>query len=59
MNILNVQSHFDANEISLNEAPVCNTWFEKKVIHKQTWQHRKSKQWHCIDFAICMVTIHS
>ena len=31
---------------------VCNTWFEKKNIHKQTWQHPKSKQWHCIDFII-------
>ena len=35
-----------------NEATVCNTWFTKKNIHKQTWQHPKSKQWHCIDFAI-------
>jgi len=23
---------------------VCNTWFVKKKIHKQTWQHLKSKQ---------------
>ena len=38
--------------LSLNEATVCNTWFEKKRIHKQTWQHPKSKRWHCIDYAI-------
>ena len=25
--------------LSINEATVCNTWFEKKDIHKQTWQH--------------------
>ena len=30
----------------------CNTWFEKKDIHKSTWQHPKSKKWHCIDYAI-------
>ena len=40
------------NFLSLNEAIVCNTWFKKKDIHKQTWQHPKSKKWHCIDFAI-------
>ena len=38
--------------LSTNEAVICNTWFEKKNIHKQTWQHPKSKQWHCIDFAM-------
>ena len=38
--------------LSNNEAVICNTWFEKKNIHKQTWQHPKSKRWHCIDFAI-------
>ena len=37
---------------SVNGATVCNTWFQKKEIHKQTWQHPKSKQWHCIDYAI-------
>ena len=28
--------------LSTNEAHIilCNTWFEKKVIYKQTWQHR-------------------
>ena len=38
--------------LSLNEATVCNTWFSKRDIYKQTWQHPKSKRWHCIDFAI-------
>ena len=38
--------------LSINGATVCNTWFVKKDIHKQTWQHPKSKQWHCIDYAI-------
>ena len=27
-----------------NEATLCNTWFSKKDIHKQTWQHPKSKK---------------
>lgn len=40
------------NFLSLNEATVCNTWFKKKSIYKHTWQHPKSKKWHCIDFAI-------
>ena len=31
---------------------MCNTWFQKKSIHKQTWQYPKSKQRHCIDLAI-------
>ena len=38
--------------LSLNEATVCNTWFKKKDIYKCTWQHPKSKKWHCIDHAI-------
>ena len=36
---------------SLNGATVFNSWFQKKAIHKQTGQHPKSKQWHCIDYA--------
>ena len=36
--------------LETNVAFVCTTWFEEKNIHKQTWQHPKSKQWHCIDF---------
>ena len=39
------------NFLSLNEATICNTWF-RKDIHKSTWQHPKSKKWHCIDYAI-------
>ena len=29
-----------------------NTRFEKKNIHKHTWQHPDSKQWHWIDYII-------
>ena len=29
-----------------------NTWFEKKDVYKQTWQHPKSKKWSCIDFVV-------
>ena len=47
----------DANEellsfLTINKAAVCNTWFQKRSIHKATWQHPGTKQWHCIDFAI-------
>ena len=38
--------------LSMNEATVCNTWYEKKRIYKATWQHPKTKWWHCIDYAI-------
>lgn len=38
--------------LSMNEATVCNTWYEKKKIYKATWQHPRTKQWHCIDYAI-------
>lgn len=38
--------------LSTNEATVCNTWFKKKDIRKQTWQHPKSLKWHCIDYVI-------
>ena len=38
--------------LSINEATICNTWFMKKAIHKQTWQHPRSRQWHCIDYSI-------
>lgn len=40
------------NFLLLNEATICNTQFAKKRIHMQTWQHPKSKRWHCIDFAV-------
>ena len=38
--------------LATNEATLCNTWFCKKDINKQTWKHPKTKKWHCIDFAI-------
>ena len=37
---------------ALNNLAVMNTMFEKKDIHKHTWQHPASKQWHCIDYII-------
>jgi len=38
--------------LSTHEVTVCNTWFQKRRIYKQTWQHPKSRKWHCIDCAI-------
>ena len=38
--------------LSSHQATICNTWFEKKAIHKQTWQHPKSRLWSCIDFVV-------
>ena len=38
--------------LAINEATVCNTWFMKRDISKQTRQHPKSKRWHCIDYVI-------
>ena len=35
-----------------HEIAVGNTCFEKKNIHKQTWQHPKSKKWNCIDYVM-------
>ena len=37
---------------ALNNLVVLNTVFQKKDIHKVTWQHPGSKQWHCIDYVI-------
>ena len=34
---------------ALNGLTIMNTCFEKKDIHKFTWQHPGSKQWQCID----------
>ena len=31
---------------------MCNTWFEKNDVYKQTWQHPNSRKWHCIDFVV-------
>ena len=58
--VLGPYGHGELNEagkellsfLSINEASVCNTWFQKKGIHKATWQHPGSKKWHCIDYAI-------
>ena len=36
--------------LSVNRATVCNTWFAKKAIHQQTWQHPNSKKWSCINY---------
>ena len=30
--------------LSTNEATVCNSWFQKRDIQKQTWQHPKCKK---------------
>ena len=38
--------------LSINEATICNTWYQKKGVCKATWQHPGSKKWHCIDYAI-------
>lgn len=37
---------------SMNNATICNTWFEKKAMHKQSWQHPRTKRWHAIDFIV-------
>ena len=44
--------------LRINEATICNTWFMKQAIHKQTWQHPRSRQWHCIDYSIMRRTHH-
>lgn len=38
--------------LSLNNATICNTWFSKKPVFKQSWQHPNTKEWHAIDFII-------
>ena len=30
--------------LSANKVTVCNSWFRKRDIHKQTWQHSKKKK---------------
>ena len=37
---------------ALNEMAIMNTYFQKKMSHKHTWQHPGSKKWHCIDYVI-------
>ena len=34
--------------VFIDKATVCNTWFQKRAIHK----YSNSKKWHCIDYAI-------
>ena len=36
----------------MNNATICNSWFKKRPSLKTTWQHPRSKQWHCIDYII-------
>ena len=38
--------------LASHQATVCNTWFEKRDIHKQSWQHPRSRQWSSIDFVV-------
>ena len=38
--------------LAQNALTVANTWFPKKRLHLQTWQHPRSKLWHCKDCAI-------
>ena len=38
--------------LSRHQGMVCNTWYQKKNIHKQMWQHPKSGKWHCIDYIL-------
>ena len=40
----------DAGKELLSFLDQCNTWFEKKDIHKQLWQHPRSRQWSSIDY---------
>jgi hypothetical protein len=46
------------NVLLLNKATISATPSSRKDIHKRTWQHPKSKRWHCIDFAIMKQTDH-
>ena len=36
----------------MNEAWICNTWFEKQAGVKWTWQHPRSHVCHCIDYIV-------
>ena len=38
--------------LAQNALTVANTWFPKKTLHFQSWQHPCSKLWYCKDFAI-------
>ena len=49
---VNVAGLFLLSFCSANNLSIMNSFFEKKNIHKQTWQHPGTKAWHCIDFVI-------
>ena len=49
---LNEAGMFLLSFCSSNDLTIMNTCFEKKAIHKQTWQHPGTKKWHCIDYII-------
>lgn len=38
--------------MSINDASICNTWFKKRAIYKQSWQHPCTRKWHSIDFIV-------
>ena len=38
--------------LSMFNARLCNTYFKKIDIHKVTWKHPRSQQWHCLDYVI-------
>ena len=38
--------------LASHQATVCKTWFEKREIHKQSWQHPRSRQWSSIDSVV-------
>ena len=37
---------------AMNNLALMNTFFKKKDIYKQMWQHPGTKAWHCIDFIV-------
>ena len=36
----------------MNNLSIVNTFFEKRDIHKRTWQHPGTRDWHCIDYVL-------
>ena len=38
--------------LSMNNGTIANTWFCKKPVFKQSWQHPCTKKWHSIDFIV-------
>lgn len=43
---------FGSGKQEMNPSYVTLDFRRRPNIHKQTWQHPKSKQWHCINYAI-------